>query len=90
MKKIATKDTNSILDWMIDNRGSAKAIVFAGRDTDGITTGAVIGEGIDVEKIFYAILKHSPSTADLMLAALDRFTKNQDNLKAYQKLKEEL
>ncbi len=90
MKKIATKDTDIILDWMIDNRSSAKAIVFAGRDENNVTTGAVLGEGADMEKIFYAILKHSPSTADLMLAALDRFTKDQDNLKAYQKLKEEL
>ena len=90
MKKIATKDTDSILDWMINNRGNAKAIVFAGRDADGVTTGAILGEGADVEKIFYAILKNSPSTAYLMLAALDRFTKNQENIKAFHKLKEEL
>ena len=90
MKKIATKDTDSILDWMIDNRGSAKAIVFAGRDENNVTTGAVLGESADVEKIFYAILKNSPSTANLMLAALDRFTKNEENIKAYHKLKEEL
>lgn len=88
-KTIDTKEIDNIIDWLIDNRDNTKAIFFAGRNADGMTTGFVIGNGADMAKSFYTVLKYMPDTADIISVALDRFTKNQKNLETHQKTKEE-
>lgn len=71
---ISTKEIDNILDSMVDNRTSTKAVIYITRSTDGQTQGSVIGKGEDIEKMFYLLLKQNDAYAELMLAALERLT----------------
>lgn len=72
MNTIATKEIDNILDSMVDNRATTKAVIYIARSTDGQTQGSVIGKGEDIEKMFYSLLKQNDAYADLMMAALAR------------------
>ncbi len=71
---ISTKEIDNILDTMVDNRTTTKAVIYITRSTDGQTQGSVIGKGEDIEKMFYSLLKQNDAYAELMLAALERLT----------------
>lgn len=71
---ISTKEIDNILDSMVDNRTSTKAVIYITRSTDGQTQGSVIGKGEDIVKMFYLLLKQNDAYAELMLAALERLT----------------
>ena len=71
---ISTKEIDNILDSMVDNRTSTKAVIYITRSTDGQTQGSVIGKGEDIVKMFYSLLKQNDAYAELMLAALERLT----------------
>lgn len=71
---ISTKEIDNILDSMVDNRTSTKAVIYITRSTDGQTQGSVIGKGEDIVKMFYLLLKQNDAYAELMLAALARHT----------------
>lgn len=71
---ISTKEIDNILDSMVDNRNSTKAVIYIARSTDGQTQGNVIGKGEDIAKMFYSLLKQNDAYAELMLTALERLT----------------
>lgn len=71
---ISTKEIDNILDSMVDNRTSTKAVIYITRSTDGQTQGSVIGKGEEIVKMFYLLLKQNDAYAELMLAALERLT----------------
>ena len=74
MNTIATKEIDNILDSMVDNRNTTKAVVYISKNTFGQTEGRVIGKGQDIENLFYSLLKQNDAYAELMLAALERAT----------------
>lgn len=82
---ISTKEIDNILDSMVDNRTSTKAVIYITRSTDGQTQGNVIGKGEDIEKMFYLLLKQNDAYAELMLAALERLTIHTPDLQPTEK-----
>lgn len=82
---ISTKEIDNILDSMVDNRTSTKAVIYIIRSTDGQTQGNVIGKGEDIVKMFYSLLKQNDAYAELMLAALERLTIHTPDLQPTEK-----
>lgn len=82
---ISTKEIDNILDSMVDNRTSTKAVIYIARSTDGQTQGSVIGKGEDIVKMFYLLLKQNDAYAELMLAALERLTIHTPDLQPTEK-----
>ena len=82
---ISTKEIDNILDSMVDNRTSTKAVIYITRSTDGQTQGSVIGKGEDIVKMFYSLLKQNNAYAELMLAALERLTIHTPDLQPTEK-----
>lgn len=74
MNTIATKEIDNILDTMVDNRTTTKAVIYIAKTTDGKTDGCIIGRGQEIENLFYSLLKQNDAYAELMLAALERAT----------------
>ena len=74
MKTISTKEIDNILDSMVDNRATTKAVIYIAKNERGQTEGRVIGKGQDIENLFYSLLKQNDAYAELMLAALERAT----------------
>ena len=77
---ISTKEIDKILDSMMDNRTSTKAVIYIACRTDGQIRGDIIGEGKDIEEIFYSLLKNDDDCAKLMSGALERLARQTPDL----------